>query len=165
MSAHYAVPEVTVECDAWRTAELTEPALYEALLHGIGPQVPLDQREALVRREISLLLADNARVQELNRDWRKQDKPTNVLSFPAPNLPMSPLGDIAMAWETCRDEAEAQGKALRDHVFHLFVHGVLHLLGYDHQSEPEAQEMEALESRILVQLGHDDPWADRESDA
>lgn len=166
MSAHYPVPEVSLECDDWRAADLTEPALYEALLHGIGACVPLDQRAALASRKISLLLADDSRLQQLNKDWRDKDAPTNVLSFPAPDLPMSPLGDIAMAWETCLREAQEQGKELRAHVFHLFVHGVLHLLGYDHVVAIQAEEMEGLESRILSGLGMADPWdpVDMESD-
>lgn len=166
MSAHYPVPEISVENDDWQKAGLTEPALYEGLLQGIGKCVPLQHRELLAGRAVSLLLAGDARLQELNRDWRGKDKPTNVLSFPAPDLPMSHLGDVAMSFDTCAREAKEQGKELRAHVFHLFVHGVLHLLGYDHETGPQADEMEGLESRILLGLGQADPWdtAHMESD-
>ena len=79
----------------------------------------------------------------LNRDWRGKDKPTNVLSFPAPPPPGAPgprhLGDIVLAYETLAREAAAEGKALADHAAHLVVHGVLHLLGYDHEAEAEAE--------------------------
>ncbi|WP_112661991.1 rRNA maturation RNase YbeY [Microvirga flavescens] len=119
--------------------------------------------------EISLLLADDARVQELNRDFRGKDKPTNVLSFPAPEPPegfdggnFGPrhLGDIALAYETLVREAEAEAKPLAHHYAHLIVHGVLHLLGYDHEVEEDAQIMEALEVKALATLGIDDPYRD-----
>ena len=118
--------------------------------------------------EISVVLADDATVQALNRDWRGKDKPTNVLSFAtldddeAPVVPGAPLllGDIILAYGTCRAEADELGKPLRDHLSHLVVHGVLHLLGYDHEEdEAEAEEMEALETSILAGQGIADPYA------
>ncbi|MCR6629633.1 MAG: rRNA maturation RNase YbeY [Magnetospirillum sp.] len=123
--------------------------------------------------EISVVLADDATVQGLNRDWRGKDKPTNVLSFAAldddeaPRVPGAPLllGDIVLAFETCRDEARALGKPLSDHLSHLVVHGVLHLLGYDHEDdEAEAEEMEALETTILAGCGIADPYAAADDD-
>jgi len=118
--------------------------------------------------EIDLCLSDDAAVRALNRDYRGKDKPTNVLSFPGlegavagllpPEAPR-PLGDIVLAYETCAKEAQDQGKSLGDHVQHLVVHGVLHLLGYDHEEEAEAAEMETLEVRILAGLGIADPYA------
>ena len=106
----------------------------------------------------------DARLRELNREWRGQDKPTNVLSFPAvppDRLATSPLlGDIAVAYETARREAEAEDKALPDHLVHLVVHGTLHLLGHDHLDPVEAQRMEALEIRVLAGLGIADPYGD-----
>lgn len=120
---------------------------------------------------ISVLLTDDRAMQALNREWRGQDKPTNVLSFPAtetragetpraefPGVPLE-LGDIALGFEICRREAAAQSKPFRHHVEHLVVHGVLHLLGYDHQDEAEAERMEGLETRILSALGIPDPYA------
>lgn len=111
-------------------------------------------------REISILLCDDAEIRTLNNQWRGFDKPTNVLSFPAPGEHESlPLGDIAVAFETCEREARADGKTVDDHVTHLVVHGVLHLMGYDHETEPEAEEMEDTERRILRTLGIADPYA------
>ena len=114
--------------------------------------------------EVSLCLTDDAEVRALNARWRGVDKPTNVLSFPsAPpertgEAPM--LGDIALAYETLAREAEESGASLADHFRHLVAHGFLHLIGYDHQSDEEAERMEALEKRILARLGVADPYAD-----
>jgi probable rRNA maturation factor len=125
---------------------------------------------------ISLLGCDDARIAALNADFRGKPQPTNVLSWPSeergadyagdrpePPLPgpvddPETLGDIALAWETCSREAEAQGKPFADHVTHLTVHGVLHLLGYDHVEPEDAALMEELEVRILASLGVSDPY-------
>ncbi|MCA0400961.1 MAG: rRNA maturation RNase YbeY [Proteobacteria bacterium] len=117
--------------------------------------------------EITLLLADDARVHALNRDYRGFDKPTNVLSFPAATMPgdeAPALGDIALAFETCAREAREEGKELPDHLTHLVVHGVLHLLGHDHETDDEAEAMEALEVRVLAGLGINDPYRVEEKD-
>jgi probable rRNA maturation factor len=101
-------------------------------------------------------------VQALNRDWRGIDKPTNVLSFPAPEpaagIRPRPLGDIAIAYETTRREAESESKPFAHHLSHLAVHGFLHLIGYDHETDDEAETMENLEREILSQLGVPDPY-------
>ncbi len=114
--------------------------------------------------ELSLLLANDAGVRELNRAWRGIDEPTNVLSFPGSGAPtpdgVRHLGDIALAFETVAREAEAEGKSLAHHVAHLIVHGVLHLLGLDHGTDEEADAMEALEIRALAGLGIADPYRD-----
>jgi probable rRNA maturation factor len=116
------------------------------------------------RAEVSLCLADDAQVRELNARWRGMDKPTNVLSFPAapPNRrgDATMLGDIALAYETMTQEAESSGQELADHYRHLVAHGFLHLIGYDHKSDREAERMEALEKRILARLGVADPYAE-----
>jgi probable rRNA maturation factor len=114
--------------------------------------------------EISLLFADDARVQPLNRDWRAMDRPTNVLSFPSVNLKpgdaLPPvLGDIVLAFETVEREAAEESKPLYNHISHLLLHGFLHLLGYDHRTDAEAAEMEAIETRILASLAIPDPYA------
>lgn len=125
---------------------------------------------------ISLMGCDDARIAVLNADFRGKPQPTNVLSWPSdergaefvgeapeppePGDPEDPesLGDIAIAYETCAREAEEQGKPMADHVTHLIVHGVLHLLGYDHIEDEDAAVMEALEVRILASLGVSDPY-------
>jgi probable rRNA maturation factor len=115
--------------------------------------------------ELGLLLSDNAHVQSVNREWRGLDKPTNVLSFPAvepSKLARAPfLGDIIIAYETVETEARLDSKSFADHFAHLVVHGFLHLLGYDHVEEADAQRMEALEIAILASLDIPDPYADR----
>ncbi len=114
--------------------------------------------------EVSLCLTDDAGLRALNARWRGINEPTNVLSFPAaqaerPNgTPM--LGDIALAFETLAREAGESGAPLADHYRHLVAHGFLHLIGYDHQSDEEAERMEELEKRILARLGVADPYAD-----
>ena len=112
--------------------------------------------------ELSLLLADDEAVRALNRAWRGKDRATNVLSFPAnphPGMPgPQPLGDVALAFGTVAREAESESKTLADHATHLIVHGVLHLLGYDHETEAEAEIMEALEVEALARLGIADPY-------
>jgi probable rRNA maturation factor len=108
------------------------------------------------------MLADDARIRELNRRWRGQDKPTNVLSFPAPEGPPDDarfLGDIVLAFETVEQEARAEGKPLEHHLAHLAVHGALHLLGYDHERDSDADAMEQRERLILARLGIPDPYA------
>jgi probable rRNA maturation factor len=121
--------------------------------------------------EIAIRLTTDAEVQSLNRQYREKDKPTNVLSFPMydaddlldledERLPEIMLGDIAMARETCEREAADKGIPMATHATHLIVHGVLHLLGFDHISDEDAEEMEALERLIMADLGHDDPYGD-----
>lgn len=112
--------------------------------------------------ELSVVLADDATIRRLNRDYRGRDTPTNVLAFPAGDegAPgrLRLLGDIVIAFETLRREAEARAITPLDHVSHLVVHGMLHLLGHDHRTESEAAAMEALEAGILAGLGVADPY-------
>jgi probable rRNA maturation factor len=114
---------------------------------------------------VSLVFTDDASVRVLNRDYRGKDKPTNVLSFPAPQLVpgrFGPLiGDIVVARETVAAESAADGLTFADHLTHLIVHGFLHLVGYDHETDDEAAVMEGLETSILQQLGIADPYAER----
>jgi probable rRNA maturation factor len=107
----------------------------------------------------ALLFADDDRLCDLNRRFREKDKPTNVLSFPSGGAAGAFLGNIAIAFETCRREAAEQGVVFRDHAAHLIVHGLLHLVGYDHEEDEEANAMERLETRILAALGVSDPYA------
>jgi probable rRNA maturation factor len=107
------------------------------------------------RGELCIVLADDVLQRKLNHDFGGRDKPTNVLSFEG--APVS-LGDVVLALETIAGEAETQGKSLADHVAHLVVHGVLHLMGYDHQTDGQARRMERLETEILAGLGIADPY-------
>lgn len=150
--------EVAVEAGEWESVGDVESLSRQAVAAALrlAPGAPRGDVE------ISLLLCDDARIQALNRDWRGQDKPTNVLSFPAPLRPgrpgPRPLGDIALACETLHREARDEGKSAADHFSHLVVHGLLHLLGHDHGTPAEAEAMEALEVRVLAALGIADPY-------
>jgi probable rRNA maturation factor len=110
---------------------------------------------------VSLLLGDDAAIAALNKEFRGKDGPTNVLSFPPAETGGDEgfLGDIALAAETIAVEAEFQGKSLEHHAAHIVVHGFLHLLGYDHMNEADAEKMEAREREILATLGIADPYA------
>jgi probable rRNA maturation factor len=116
---------------------------------------------------LAVMLTDDASIRAMNAKWRGIDKPTNVLSFPAGESPAFPggahLGDIAIAYETVAAESAAENKAFADHLAHLAVHGYLHLVGFDHETEDEAARMENLETRILSGLGIADPYADTAS--
>jgi len=154
------VIDVLVEADGWAVlpdAEAIAVRAVRAALAACGDDVPEPC-------EVSVTLTDDARIGVLNRDWRGKDTPTNVLSFPQPDLPddvdaPQPLGDVIVALETLAAEAAAEGKAAEHHLAHLVVHGTLHLMGYDHIEDHQAEEMEALERRILAGLGIDDPYA------
>ncbi|TIN23842.1 MAG: rRNA maturation RNase YbeY [Mesorhizobium sp.] len=114
--------------------------------------------------ELSLVFSDDAHIRTLNAGWRGKDKPTNVLSFPAFPLvqggPLPPmLGDIVLAAETVAREAALEDKPVENHITHLVIHGLLHLLGYDHETETEAEVMEAIERAALARLAIPDPYA------
>lgn len=145
--------DIEIEDAAW-TAALPEA---EAFVRRAAEAVLLS--EGADGEGVTLLLTDDQAVRELNDRFRGKDAPTNVLSFPSPPNPERHLGDVALAFGVCAREAEAQGKPLAHHLQHLVVHGVLHLLGYDHMSEDEAEAMEGLERVILAGLGIPDPYA------
>lgn len=150
------VVDIAVESPLWQdfgeADELAKTAIRATLAHEGTSLAP--------GSEVSLLFCDDAAIRDLNRQWRGQDRPTNVLSFPAPDEPgaMPLLGDIAIAFETAAREAAEEDKPLAAHFCHLVVHGLLHLLGYDHESEAEAEVMEGHERAILGELGIDDPY-------
>lgn len=152
--------DVMVEADGWSRLADPEALARRAAEAAFGAISDAPRGDV----EISLLLAGDEAVRALNRDFRAKDKPTNVLSFPATERPGVPgprlLGDIAMAYETVAREAEEEGKTFEEHATHLVVHGVLHLLGYDHELEAQAQIMEALEVKALATLGIADPYRD-----
>ena len=135
----------------------------KALAHPLQGE-PRDQAELTIR------IVDNAESQSLNRDYRGKDKPTNVLSFPTdmpdewpPELKAElPVGDLVVSAAVVADEAREQGKSLQAHWAHMIVHGSLHLLGYDHIEEAEAVHMEALETKLLGELGFPAPYQDED---
>jgi probable rRNA maturation factor len=134
-------------------------AAWARALPGVERLVRKAARAALgaKARSLTVALSDDRRVQALNRRDRRQDKPTNVLSYPSGER--SFLGDVVLARQTVWREAREQKKAPADHVAHLVVHGTLHLLGYDHETgDADAERMEALERRILRKLGIADPY-------
>ena len=148
-------PDVRVEDDRWTQALGDMEAFTRRAADAVAALVDLEAEEVF-----SVLYAGDATLQALNRGWRGKDAPTNVLSFPAPEGSGS-LGDIALAFDTLEREAAGQGKLLADHATHLLVHGLLHLLGYDHEADDEAAEMEGLERDILGVLGIADPYGDQ----
>ncbi len=144
-----AVIEVEIEDPAWSAALPDAERLAVA-----AAAAALDREGAVV-----VLLTDDGTLCDLNSRFRGKDKPTNVLSFPAPENPERHLGDIALAYGVCASEADEQGKTLADHLQHLVAHGVLHLTGFDHETDAEAEAMEARERVILASLGVSDPYA------
>jgi probable rRNA maturation factor len=161
----FPTSEVLVVADCWQAEPDAEAAIHRAVAAAAG-RVGGDFGNA----ELAVMLTDDAGIRTLNRNWRGIDKPTNVLSFPAlqPTGPPRPgdaprmLGDIAVSYETTRREADDEQKPFDHHLSHLAVHGFLHLIGYDHECDTDAEIMEALETEILAQLGIPDPYADRE---
>lgn len=147
---------IEIEDEAWDTlpglSRLAEAAAAEAL-RGRG-----------IDGAVTLLFTSDDEMQALNKQWRGKDKATNVLSFPAlggmpvPTGETPPLGDIALGFQTVVREAAEQGKTVAQHTSHLIVHGMLHLLGYDHEEDGEAEEMENEEREILARLGIADPY-------
>ncbi|ALG70340.1 rRNA maturation factor [Azospirillum thiophilum] len=156
--------DITVSREAGAWAEDADWLAERAALAALGAAYDDEDGPA----ELSIVLADDELVHRLNREYRGKDKPTNVLSFalteaeepePEDGMPVM-LGDIILAYETIAREASEQRKNFKDHMTHLVMHGVLHLLGYDHETDDEAEEMEALETRLLATLGIADPYAD-----
>jgi probable rRNA maturation factor len=158
--------EVLVVADCWQ-AEADAEAIIHRAVATAAESVAADVGET----ELAVMLTDDAGIRTLNNNWRGIDKPTNVLSFPAlqPTGPRAPgdaprmLGDIAIAYETTRKEADEEEKPFDHHLSHLAIHGFLHLIGYDHDKDDEAAAMEALEREILSQLGIPDPYAERKN--
>lgn len=151
--------DIRIASSGWRAA-LPNPAaaVRRAAVAALKAELP-----AKARTSLSILLTDDAEMRKLNAGWRAKDKPTNVLSFPAENAvdparPPAYLGDVALGLATCKREAREQKKTLADHVAHLTVHGVLHLIGYDHMDDDQAEAMEPLETEILAGMGIADPY-------
>lgn len=161
VAAARAVIDIEVQDRRWLRANRTVRALCRRAALATLAGAPRRPKDAVA---LAIALADDHAVRVLNRSFRGRDTPTNVLSFPAGRSATPPgaarfLGDIALARQTVAREARAQGKRLAHHLTHLVVHGTLHLLGYDHESEAQARRMEALEVRLLASLGVPDPYA------
>ena len=155
MTVHY---HMAINADGWQNEE-TLRQLVDGVLQATLLELGFDNIDS----ELSLVFTNDADIREINGKWRHIDKPTNVLSFPAFALqpgqePGEILGDIVIARETVEREAAEEGKSFDDHLSHLVVHGLLHLMGYDHQNDDEAEQMEALERKILASLGISDPY-------
>ena len=148
--------EVEVEESAWASALPQAEAIVERAAEATLDAIAPNETEAPV---VAVLLADDETVADLNQRFRGKAGPTNVLSFPAAPTPEGQIGDIVLAYGVCAREASDQGKTLEQHLIHLTAHGVLHLLGYDHETDGEAEAMEALERSILETLGVPDPYA------
>jgi probable rRNA maturation factor len=168
--------DVLITSSAWKML----PQAVAVVQRSIAAAAAAKPGPRLRNAEVSVLLCDDATIAALNGRWRGREKPTNVLSFPAllPNgarlsdrIPTDgirpdkiPLGDIAIAGETLVREADASGKTVPAHLAHLVVHGFLHLVGYDHETDDEAEEMERLERDILARISVADPYAGRDAD-
>lgn len=157
--------QISVEGEGWPEEAALE-ALSEKVLETAARYLIDREGQPFPKAEpeLSLVFTNDETIREINAQWREQDKPTNVLSFPA--FPLEPggmpgpmLGDIVMARETLEREAAELEKPFNDHLSHLLVHGFLHLFGYDHMTGDEAEIMEGLETRILAELGLSDPYA------
>ena len=157
--------EVLTVAECW-SAEAGAEAIVHRAIEVAAAFVDADTADA----ELAVMLTDDSGIRTLNRNWRGQDKPTNVLSFTALQPPAGRefddaprmLGDIAIAYETTHREADDEQKPFDQHLSHLAVHGFLHLVGYDHEKDGEAEAMENLEREILAALGIPDPYADQD---
>jgi len=150
--------DVVIASARWRNRRRAASLVRRA----IAAAAPAAARSA----EMSVTLTSDRSMRALNRQWRGRDKPTNVLSFPAARASRGApklLGDVVIAYETTAAEARALGLPFDHHLAHLAVHGFLHLLGYDHESDGEADVMERRERRVLAKLGIPDPYAERDA--
>jgi probable rRNA maturation factor len=148
------IAEIVIEHDGWEAVTGLEARCLEAI------DTALSLLEGPRAGTAVILFSDDGALQSLNQRFRGKDQPTNVLSFPAPESEHYP-GDVALAFETCQAEAAARGIALVDHAAHLAVHGVLHLNGFDHKEEGEAEQMEAVEIAALARMGIANPYSER----
>ena len=156
--------DVIVRSARWRKRP-TAPAIVKTAVFAAAKAVSTPPAE------LAIVLDDDSAIRALNRKWRGRNAPTNVLSFPAPAAPdggkrakSSPyIGDIVIAYQTTAREAVAEGKPFKHHLAHLAIHGFLHLLGYDHERDRDAEVMERLERRILKRLAVPDPYAPRDA--
>jgi probable rRNA maturation factor len=158
--------DIAVESELWDA----HPAAEATVRRAITAAAAVVRALPAATGEVSIVLTDDEAIRKLNRDWRNMDKPTNVLSFPAA-APRAAgagrclLGDIIVAYETVAREAGTDAKPFAHHLAHLAVHGFLHLLGYDHDSNEDAEQMERLEAKILARLDIPNPYLTRAAGA
>lgn len=145
--------DLDVEDDAWRVIGDLDALVQTAIGGALEEGAP-----GLTGVDLDVLLTDDSTVADLNQRFRGKAGPTNVLSFPAPETARPHLGDLALAYGVCAREAKEQNKSFAHHLQHLLVHGALHLVGFDHMSEAEAESMEALERKVLAMLGVPNPY-------
>jgi len=161
--------EISIEEPRWKSEFPELETLLREAVDNSGVVLTGKMSKSIEDTEISVLLSNNDTIQSLNKNYRNKDKPTNILSFPmsaqgddAPIIEDDKrphcLGDLALALDVILQEARDQGKVPQDHLQHLIVHGFLHLLGYDHEDDSEAQAMEALEIKILARIGIKNPY-------
>jgi probable rRNA maturation factor len=143
--------DVLVDSDYWKDADAAKLVVRRAVMHAAAA---LSTRAA----ELAIVLTDDAKMRALNRNWRGIDAATNVLSFPTKNARRRHIGDIVLAHETVMREARREHKPFADHLAHLAVHGFLHLLGYDHEDDDKARDMEETERAILRRMAIPDPY-------
>jgi probable rRNA maturation factor len=156
---------IVAECEAWESIDGVEAVIAKAARTAFRAATFQEPKPSgLLQATVTVALLSDADIRSLNKQFRGKDTATNVLSFPSAAFDVfkdgraQPLGDIALAYETMAGEARDSGIALLDHVRHLVVHGVLHLLGYDHETDADAARMEALETRVLAGMGVADPY-------
>ncbi len=156
-SRRAAAPPISIQIQSplWEAEPAAEQTVRDAIAAAAATLSTADN-------EVSILLTDDKAIRLLNREWRGIDKPTNVLSFPAAatkaRVRMPMFGDIAIAYETLKRECDDEGRNFLHHLAHLTVHGFLHLIGYDHQIDTQAGEMEEIESKIMRRLQMPDPY-------
>lgn len=158
------MPELQIDIDIRDGSWLKSLPDIESDTHNVIAKILNQLLNEEQHAEISIVLADDSFVQDLNKNYRDKDKPTNVLSFPQTeedemNMPAIMLGDIIIASGVIKHEAQEQEKTIKDHYTHMLVHGCLHLLHYDHITDEQAEEMESLEIKILNTLGIKNPYA------
>lgn len=161
MTIHY---DMSIESGQWKSEDALGKIVNQVLKSTLQ-QLGFEKIDS----ELSLVFTDDAHIRSINDKWRHIDKATNVLSFPAFAItvgekPGPILGDIVIAYETVLREANEENKTFDHHLSHLIVHGLLHLMGYDHQNDDEAEQMEQLERKILADIGISDPYANSNED-
>lgn len=159
--------EVVIASPQWRKRPAAAAAIRKAIRAAASFKSTSAKSASTPRAELAIVLTNDSAIRALNKLWRKLDAPTNVLSFPAKTVRTDrrtprPMGDIVIAFETTAREAAIEGKRFEHHLVHLAVHGFLHLLGYDHESDRDAEKMERLEIAILARLNVPDPYVARD---